>query len=81
METTEILANWTKKDRRTLVHKTVPNTRVQLGDPHPYLRHNPRRFTVMVRGQWVTDYNGQHGPITNFKTLEAAIKKANELIN
>jgi hypothetical protein len=76
----DILVNWTKKDKRTLVHKTEPNTQIQLKSAHPYLRHNPARYTVMVKGLWVTDYNGQRGPITEFRSLLAAIDKADKLL-
>lgn len=74
------LTNWTKTDKRTLTHNIIPQTKIQLKSPHPYLKNNPRRFQVMIKGQWITDYNGQHGPISEFRTLESAIERVQGML-
>lgn len=80
--TDEVTKTWQPSpDNKTLTHRTIPNTKIQVKTPHPYLRDRRVRYTVMVEGKWLTDYNGQRGPISEFKSLNSALEAAEKKLN
>jgi hypothetical protein len=78
----EVTKTWKPlEDNRVLTHRTIPNTKIQIKTPHPYLRDRRIRYLVMVKGQWITDWRRYGvGPISEFKSLTSALEAAEKKI-